>query len=471
MKPTVSTNRQAFLDKLEAVKKPAELSGLINLTRLSEQEKEALQETLSEKRYRKKLETFRRQAAKARSDIGSPEIHAMAKRFERSKVKVLRDQKKLITKLNKEVRNRIKDRTAEAHEESGKRPPQPAEPAWYAATSDVFWGGFAYEAPFEISGYNPGNPYPGGDIMFYGEGFGTVAGEVRIFVGDTSTDCPITEWHNDMIDVRIPGELVPVVGESMKTAVAWITLPGDQTAGTPVTLYPNTMGRTPVIDTVSASTVRPGQLLLILGENFLSERRGSVELVFGRDVLPSSINVWMNSLISVQVDEDICGWLPRHGVLRVRNHFGFVAERAISFHPIEEIINVPLEGRLQGGAHCSRGFHGIDAEEPFAWTCMFGNRHEYHVSIWGDAPDMLNGWVIEDAGLDVRRRGINSGAHWTNGPRPGSTRRGGYRYEVWADGYSAADARPWIYVRGPRGTLPFEPFCGSPRITERWEAE
>lgn len=424
---------QNFLNTIEKAKSIDEIGKSFKNSRFSKKELKQLEPLLKKKPYSTKLEDIEKKT------------NAMAKR--KSKAEVLRIQKQREQQVKQKNQRRLKQKNQLAVKSlqalKGKVPATVRQsiqgelraanvPSSVAATA----AGDRFENLPRIRSISPRPVIPGGAMTLTGENFGSSAGTVTVrfsFEGTTwNIRCTVNSggWNDHRIVATPPEWLRHSVGESNKDVRVFIRT--DQGgASMEVQLGPDPASLQPEITGLSRTSIEPEQIIIIEGRNFLSESNGRVEFSFGGQSPRGIIEDWGPNFISVRLPDSVQGIPETDGVMTVINHRGYRASRSITFEPALDMKTYHRDYWM----HChawSLGFLGAKEEKTF-----------FNV-------DLINGWKVKEAWLEVDVHGPGGGARYLVQPQVGSTRAHS-RVEIWAEAFSRTDLDEYIIIEGPKG--------------------
>lgn len=226
-----------------------------------------------------------------------------------------------------------------------------------------------------ITGVSPQPSVPGARVTIRGENFGTTTRRVYLVLDGNSFECAVQRWRSTSIEVTIPESISSVVGESEKNGTIYIALPRYSHA---IRVVPEPSTLIPSISGLSGRNITPGQVLVIEGNQFLTEHRGSVTFRFnGRDI-GGRITEWENTYIVVSMPDDIGGLPETAGTLKVQNHAGKNITRSITFKPT--IVTAAWER-----------YHTTSA------TWFVGSKKMFE----DNRINLLNGWTVKEYWIEV----------------------------------------------------------------------
>jgi hypothetical protein len=152
-----------------------------------------------------------------------------------------------------------------------------------------------------------------------------------------------------------------------------------------------TLPVSPHIDEMSSNEIRPGQVLIITGSNFLT--RGRVDFVFGSITLYGIVNEWHDRYISVTLDSNLSGYKRMTGIVKVINETGASNMKPITFIPAEEILELPVETVYPPGTHkCD--YTNLLCYESAQFFCI--GRPDHIVDKRVHLYSLKNNWVVYD---------------------------------------------------------------------------
>ncbi len=104
---------------------------------------------------------------------------------------------------------------------------------------------------------------------------------------------------------------------------------------------------TPNVLMVIPREIQPGQLVSILGENFLTRERGRVTFRIGSRAIRATIIDWTTSAILAEMPNDVSGLQRTAMTVEVKNYLGrsdSLIQHAVTFIPIQ--VTEELKGVL-----------------------------------------------------------------------------------------------------------------------------
>jgi len=281
----------------------------------------------------------------------------------------------------------------------------------------------------------------GHQMTIRGEGFGASQGRVALLVRRDVYYCPISSWSDQRIVCTVTDEIEPVVGyhDQGVEAVLWIKLAGTESGpAQEIEVLPDPDQITPRITDVTPSEITPGQTFIIRGENLIkyASERPRVNFIFAdRVTIPADIEECFDDFIQATMPDSIAGLQRTVCRLQVINDVEQRGDITVTFVPAEEIIAI-RSNRM--GAWCQPPFPG--------WLCLFGDANRFTVQDFR----LINGWTVDEAVLDLTKRGPNAGAYFVEKPESGDT-LARVIVEVWADAYSSASCVETLFIKGPKG--------------------
>ena len=296
-----------------------------------------------------------------------------------------------------------------------------------------------------IHSVSPAAVTVGQGITIAGDGFGTSAGRVAIVIGDDLDYCPVSSWGERRIRVTVPGNFQDSVGETEKEGFIWVKLHGGELGPTwDLTIRPDSSRLVPEITSLSTGKIRPGQVLIIEGNNFLTERRGTVQLRLqtlagSPENFDLTVSDWADTYISGTL-EDVSGHMAGRGLITVRNHAGREDTRDINFQP-EWVVGTfefpPNTVRCEVWMNSSCG--------PF---CFVGKKETFrHHSLVVD-----DGWELLVCYIEEMESSRWTGYHMLQSPVLYTTNVPfDCEYEVWAEMFSYIQVRLCVIAKGPKG--------------------
>lgn len=367
-----SPNVQHFLKQVESAKSVNEFKKAINDTRFSQQELAQLREEVKKPAVSEKLKRLMQEdyaSYKSRMDARSLSLtrtrEAEHKQRQESELKQMNGR--TIAKLQ----NLKETKPAMVR---AARPKAPSGASGMAQSQTVRP---AVSSAGVIRSLTPGVATTGKSLTISGSDFGTRSGRVVIGIDRDRMDCPISSWSDRSIVVTVPEEFQPVVGMQDKVGFVWVKLHGSENGPFKnLTIRPDIEGMTPQITSLSTTELKPGAILLIEGENFYTEPRGTVEFRFGNKAIDGQITEWQDRYIAVYMHGSTRG-LPRtDGTVVVRNHLNLQTVKSVTFVP-----NLTTVTRVY-------------ARE--AWAIVVGYKAEHDdFSI-----RLKNGWTVKDNYLE-----------------------------------------------------------------------
>jgi hypothetical protein len=169
-------------------------------------------------------------------------------------------------------------------------------------------------SPVRLESVTPQPVTPGQALTVLGEGFGTTRGRVSLNVERVWVSLPVDTWRDTHVVVTIPAGLADLVGTREKDARMAVHR-ADSGAGTmTVRVAPDVARLTPVITSLSATKVRPGQMFFVEGRNFFSrEGRVRFEHVSSSGAslgttLDGVVDLWDDTVVAVHLRGDLEGF-------------------------------------------------------------------------------------------------------------------------------------------------------------------
>jgi len=452
---------ESLLAGLQGAQTAEQAGALLKAAKLTEAEMAQLDRELAKPQWAGILAKLRQTIRGTPADKRAPRLHA----GEAPGLVVNNKNQALATELRDRIRlsqQAVQMRLAApssahvglARESGPARRPGASVPA--AMRSVMTGQSLNREWPATISGLEPHSPIVGQPFTLVGTGFGNAPGGAVLFVvGENLFEAELTGWSASRVTARVPFDALPwdSMADIPQSALAryphgltdpclvWIRLAdGRLGAGREIYVAPDMALLTPSITAVTPNEVIPGGEFLVEGSNFgyLPGRTWPVSVMFGSYGLDVQVREWRDDRIRLQVRESIAGvQAMTGGVVTVSNAFGLSASRSgLSFAPTEVVSELPTRTYV---TMCHPAGHPL--------FCWWGDSHE--VTPWDR--QLLNGWKVEEAWVDVNEIGANAGAYFDHQAAPGDTRAHAVLI-VWCDGLSRAEATPHMTVKGPRGT-------------------
>ena len=282
-----------------------------------------------------------------------------------------------------------------------------------------------------VVGVSPQPAVVGGSVTISGEHFGPTARKVILDLGSSGvSECVVDSWEETRVVVSFPDAVREAVGETQKRGRIYIVL---SDVGQDIVVVPDPASLVPAITSLTSPTIRPGQSLVVEGDNFLTERRGTVTFRFADRTIDGSIDDWAETYVAVRLPADVEGLLETAGVVKVRNRAGQEVSHSITFQPNlgrqdvwESIRGRPppsSSARRSSGSFSTSGCSTAGPSRSLTWRCT--------------SPQASGAAA---ASSTSRSRG---------GDRP---RASG---ETWMDFFGFCDCSVYVTIEGPAG-MPYQ---------------
>ncbi len=304
---------------LKQVKKARSLEDLsLDGTGLSEKERLSIEAELGKGKYPAKFRSLQREAkASAKS--------AMKQKLQKLKVKkntkLKQAQKQQLGRLNAQAKAKIQ--RLKSNQNSKPNVTVRSLPTGFKSLTP----GMKVQMirpPSDIKGsIRSVSPQPvvvGEDLTILGSDFGDEKGVVKLaFEGyNAYIDCVIDhgDWYDDRIIVEISTIIETIVGPSVTRARLWVWPDGEDIGPSRlIDISPGEVRLKPFVTEVSPREIRPGQIVFISGENFMTQGSGSrVDFRFSRPPGGTTlvthtgiIDYWDDTTIAVHVPETLGG--------------------------------------------------------------------------------------------------------------------------------------------------------------------
>ncbi len=416
---------QQALDTVKSGKSIEDIGQKIGKLNLSAQDKQRLADALKQPPYADILERL----TKRQKDASDAAAKTSLREVENRQRQLAAEKNRQILKpLNLQVQQKVTALKATVAKRPLTRPAPVAPVARATAQAPARPGGGGPLA--RVSGVSPQPAVVSGNVTISGENFGPTPRKVLLDLGRSGThECVVDSWGERQVVVRFPEAARDAVGETEKAGRIYIVLPE---IGQDVRVVPEPGSLVPAITSLSSATIRPGQSLVVEGDNFLTERRGTVTFRFTDRNIDGSIDDWAETYVAVRLPEDVQGLPETAGVVKVRNHAGQEVSRSITFQPKVDI----------------RSLHEAT---PTATAFIFGQKFEWKKFDF----KLLNGWVVRESHLETQKStSFGGGCRYLHQPVAGddAPRSTG---EVWMDFFGYCDCWVYVTIEGPAG-VPYQ---------------
>ena len=418
---------------LSAINKATSLDSIsrsISKANLSKKEVEELGKAMKKPTYSAK---FKRLTAKAK-DAKQKSAATKARNIEKKKQRDFKKAQNLeLKRVNQETHRRLA-RTTMIDKPAAAPAMAPATMAFSAAER------LEIEDPARVESIIPQPVAVGRDIYIRGENFGRTRGKVRIRTDLGSGELLVLGWHDDSISARIRANIQDIIGETEIEARVFVEATKNTAVGL-VRVLPDPSRMSPHI-TNMPDEFTPGRYIIIEGDNFLSERPGTVEFRIGSSIFEGQVYDWQDTAIDVRLQADVSGLPRRSATVVVRNHAGNETSGSITFEPSKSI------GVIFTIHTCSP----FDSYEDIGWCSRIIDTYTDHDY------ELLNGWMVKNYYLeDEPMRGNTGGAgsRYRERPTIGAT-NGRSRVEIEVNSLVGwhHTATNFLIVEGPYG-LPY----------------
>lgn len=321
---------EGFLKEIEKADTLETLGRALKAANFSQEELKELAGEIKRPPYSSKLNALVKKAEA--ESIARAEGKAQQRR-QRKQGEQQQKQEQELNRLNMEAQAKLQTLKAKAIQRA--KTPSSLKPLPLATGTHI-------PLPEDLARIREVIPQPaivGQDLHIRGENFGR-RGSVTVTVEGVTETARVLSWHEEFILIRIPPELRGAVGETEKEARLWVDAEKNKST-TLFRLRPNTSWFVPSIASLSSSDIRPGQILIIEGRNFLTEHTGTVEFRFAGRTFSGIIDEWNDTYIQVRLASDITGMSRREGTVKVRNHLGNETTNPIIFEPRKELLTLP----------------------------------------------------------------------------------------------------------------------------------
>jgi hypothetical protein len=431
---------EQFLGVIMKAKSLDEVSRAFKAANFSEAEKKQIEKEIKKLPYSTKLRNLGKKA------VASAKSKAQAKRGKAlvaSQQALQRQQRQTVNRLSLEARKLFTSIKARA------LPMAPSKPV-------PFEGGFSpsmrarmfsdqlhrgAEVQGDIDNVSPLPATVGEELTITGNDFGSTRGEVFILYEPTREAYPATEirsWSDRSIQITIPDSVAPLVGESQKAFMVRVIPRGAEMGPVhDILIQPHPDRLRPEITRIAPGSVMPGQEVAILGQNFLTERPGSVEFVFGTERIPGEVadRDWEDTGIVARLPADVTGLVAMDGYVVVENHIGNRATARIRFEPILEEEWLVNEWEYD----C----WGLLGHKETVTHNPFRLRNQWRV-VEAHLYETAMGWL----GIST---GSGGGCIEKRKPEEGSS-SAAYRFEGWCNGFNIVWCDTSVKIIGPRDT-------------------
>jgi len=418
-----------FLSDVLKARSLDEVSKAYKMARFSKGEKTFLENELKKVPYSRKLRSLEKKAeAQARAKVAAKSRRLIKQK----KLELKKREKQKLRHLNKQTQMRLKNLKSRQRALSKRRPSSSVQ--LRSPTTGMIQR-FRSDIPLTDSRIVSTHPQPavvGQDLTINGENLGT-GGRIALRIDELTVICDIVNWEPSRIVVNIPSGLESIVGETEKEGRVWIYSERNVMATGAVRVGPDLSRMHPVIHSLSSGTIMPGQDLLIEGENFLTENRGSVQFEFGGlgMTIRSTILYWDNASIIAKFPEIGRGLRSATGEVLVRNHAGLETSQRIDLVGSSGVETL-TEVRTVSDAVVSR-------------TGGEGFRYDFFDF------DLSNGWVVVGSDLYYESSHSSDFVEWDTRPHEGSTNPRSTLFGPCHSGHSITFA-VIVLIEGPLGT-------------------
>ena len=419
-----------LLNQLMQAQTLKQYNDLLKNANLNTSERESLSRELAQSQYANKVNGLLQSARTA------AEAEAKAKADKKTQELIAKQQQNL---------NQLNQQTREHHQRQLAQKKGASQASVPAAA--------ARQAPVSVEGLphirSVSSPITPGDstlTIITGEDFmraGETAGRVSLKIGRTSTDLPVVSYTATVIQARVPAELCDTARREMPALieeggvidgmVEVHTARGTSVAAVQLQIPVDESKLIPKVFSVIPKEFQPGQLVSILGENFLNRAPGTVIFHLGSQTIKAIIIDWASIGILAQIPADISGMKRTSGTVEVKNYVG---------HSVKDVGHVVT-------------FLPVEVAE------KLDSAHFYHLQYrylggWSERKvffdfDLVNEWRVVD-----RRESMEGDCRvdMIRYPALGSADP---RYEVSAEcgRYECFYWSAWVTIQGPRG-LPYK---------------
>jgi len=421
-----------FLRNILKARSLDEVSRAYKMTRFLKAEKKYLEKELKKAPYSRKLRSLEKKAeAKARA-----KVEAKARRLIKQKKSELKKrEKQKLRHMNKRAQMKLKNMKSRQRALSERRPSSSVQ---LRSPTTGMIRRFRSDIPLTDSRIVSIHPQPavvGQNLTINGENLGT-DGRIALRIGGLTVICGIGNWEPSRIVVNIPSGLESIVGEIEKDGRVWIYNERNVMATGAVRVGPDLARMHPLIRSLSSETIMPGQDLSIEGENFLTERRGTVQFEFGSlgMTIRSNILYWDNTSILVRFPEIGRGLRSAIGEVLVRNHAGLETSQRIDLVGSSGVETLTEVRTVSGGVDWLMGHSG-------------GEALSYDFFDF----DLSNGWVVVGSDLYYESTHSSSIVYWETRPHEESTNpRSTLKGAVYSGSYITFAVI--VLIEGPLGT-------------------
>lgn len=238
--------------------------------------------------------------------------------------------------------------------------------------------------------------------------------------------------------LTIPSELQNLVRDDNKNAKIYVQVHNGGIAYREIVIAPDTSDLTPAITSISTTDIKPGQLVVIEGRNFLNNQgqgipwisAAGVNFLIASESLIGEVKTWGDTYIGVTMPP-VEGKLGQNGLVQVKNKRGLVsAPVSFTFVPTLSRIILNIQHKVAGDI-----FAGITKT--------------YDDNVF----QLINQWKVVEAYLAADTNG-NAGAYFRRQPSPGSIDAHSI-VRLWADAWCSVSCTNWLIIQGPAG-LPYK---------------
>ncbi len=427
-----STKIQNFLDVIEKARSMDEIRKSFEKSNFSKRELAQLEPLLKKPPYSTKL----KQLEKKEKAAAKKKSKAKAKRIEKQQAQKLKQERsQRLTQLNLQAKTALRALGGTATVRPSVDLQGQLRSASVPDSVVEAVAGDRFENLVRIRSISPRPVVAGQSMTLSGENFGTTPGTVTLRLNDGRNTynfrCEVdrTRWRDNQVAATPPEWLKSWAREVNKPIRIFIRTE-EGGASMEAVIGPDPVTIQPEITRLSRSTIEPGQIIVIEGQYFLRQHRGTVEFRFGSRTFNGIVEDWYSNYISVKLPEDIEGMQTTDGIVKVINHRRYHTTHSITFEPTLVMHTYHKDYYITCHAW-ALGFLGAKEEK---------TKFNF---------DLVNGWKVKEAWMDVDPHG-RGGARYIIRPEVGSTRAHS-RVELWAGAFARTDVDEYILVEGPRG--------------------
>ena len=447
---------QAFLEKVSNARTLDEIKRAFEKANFTSSELKLLDQESEKGRYKEKIERL------AKKSELKPPPQALKSKGKKQDIKQLRSKLRQDQQRELQQANQAANATLSTIRNSSERarPTVPRSAPRFApalSPSEMNPQGSVASSVSPVEIRSELGAIIGQSLNIWGRGFGHSTGRVLFYIGEGNSrigplSADIQSWQDTQINVTIPlswEQYVPFFGRwsSTRSGDKWgrvyvenadVGMGGWER----VQFFLDRSRYMPEIEPLHDSIVRPGQILLITGNQFkIGDEKPIVELNFGSTWIDLTTQEYDDDYVQVMLDPDFGGLPEMQGTVRVKTPIGETNPMTITFKPSLEVVEIISEEIKE---ICSLA----SALSSFKYfLCFIGESSSHTLHNW----TLQNSWVVEDTWLETEERGINAGAYYLHKPSQGSIQAAS-RIEVWADAYSRAITKEHLILKGPKGT-------------------